>query len=297
MKSSRMLLATLTTLAMLGCVHSASAKPRPSGLVGAVPVGSPGDWVTTSDYPSDALRFQITGVTAFRLYIDTAGKPSRCEIVQSSGFDVLDTATCELILARARFTPARNAAGMPAEGTYSNRVRWVTPEGAGLPIGERLFVMLLSIDEAGKIAACKFEQRYPDGGDSSDEDPCARGMKSSPPQMGLELRGNFKGPLAEVEIESADVFTQTLRERFLAPRPGYEQRALFIHNFTVTSDGKLDKCRFEQQRGSIHLANHFCNEAQNEKYDPPFAAIDKDGAASGLHIMRVLLKTGTPAAP
>ena len=86
-----------------------------------------------------------------------------------------------------------------------------------------------------------------------------------------------------------------MRERVLAPMPGYEQRGLNIHQFTVTSDGKIGQCRYEEQRGSEFLAEDFCKEAQDVVFDPPFSAFDKDGTAKGWSITRVMLKTGKPA--
>jgi len=39
------------------------------------------------------------------------------------------------------------------------------------------------------------------------------------------------------------------------------------------------------------LAIDYCLQARGKNFDPPFSALDKDGVASGWHIMRVLLKT------
>jgi hypothetical protein len=112
-----------------------------------------------------------------------------------------------------------------------------------------------------------------------------------PPALGQEFRGNFQGPSADVEVQLADVFTPALRARVLSAMPDYEQRGLNIYRFTVTSDRKIGQCRYEEQRGSDLLATDFCLAATREIFDPPFSAFDKDGVASGWHIMRVLLKT------
>jgi hypothetical protein len=127
---------------------------------------------------------------------------------------------------------------------------------------------------------------------TSAENLCEQAFNSPPPALGLEFRGNFQGPSADVEIQLADVFTPALRARVLSPMSGYEQRGLNIHRFTVTGDGKLGQCSYEEQRGSVFLATDFCGEAGRQNFDPPFSAFNKDGVASGWHIMRVLLKTG-----
>jgi hypothetical protein len=51
-----------------------------------------------------------------------------CRIVESSGSRLLDLRTCQAMIVRARFTPARDAAGNPAPDTVAARVIWVLPE-------------------------------------------------------------------------------------------------------------------------------------------------------------------------
>lgn len=282
---------SLLALSMLTGVHAAFAKIPASVPVTATPVGSPGDWIGSGDYPATALRFDMTGITVFKLVVDPAGKPTRCDIVESSGFDTLDTATCQRLIANAHFSPARDRAGKPIEGSYSNRVRWVMPPGAQLPVTERFASMLLSIDQTGNLTSCRTVLHVSGETVTPAENPCDQAQKSLPPALGREFRGNFQGPSAEVEVQLADVFTPALRARVLSPVPGYEQRGLNIYRFTVTSDRKVGQCRYEEQRGSDLFAMDFCLAATRENFDPPFSAFDKDGVASGWHIMRVLLKT------
>ncbi|MDR2856441.1 MAG: energy transducer TonB [Novosphingobium sp.] len=282
---------------MLAGACPAFAKPA-SVPVAATPIGSPGDWIGSGDYPAAALRFDMTGVTVFRLGVDTDGKPGRCEIVESSGFDVLDRATCQRLMARARFTPARDRAGGPTEGAYSNRVRWALPDSRRIPDSERFFSMLLSIDQTGKVTSCRIVFHVPaEAAQSAErvqaaEYECKRTLNAQSLAAGLEMRGNFQGPSADVEIQMAIVFTPALRARVLSPKPGYEQRALNIHRFTVTRDGKLARCSYAEQRGSDLFAADVCIQASRDIFDPPFSAFDKDGTASGWRISRVLLKTG-----
>lgn len=94
----------------------------------AVPKGRPGDWATTNDYPSRALREEREGVTGFRVTIGPDGRVTDCQITSSSGHADLDEAACSNIRRRARFTPAKNGEGQPTTGTYSNRIRWVIPK-------------------------------------------------------------------------------------------------------------------------------------------------------------------------
>ncbi|WP_439569161.1 energy transducer TonB [Sphingopyxis sp.] len=90
----------------------------------AEPLGNAGRWVTNNDYPAAAQRQRLEGKTGFRLQIDKEGMVTGCEIIQSSGFAMLDERTCPLVSARAKFTPALDASGAPVATTYSNRVFW-----------------------------------------------------------------------------------------------------------------------------------------------------------------------------
>lgn len=94
---------------------------------GMAPATNPGGWVTNDDYPVSAMREEREGMTGFKLTIGADGLPTGCDIVAPSGHADLDTATCQLIMQRARFTPGRNARGEAVGGTYSNRIRWQIP--------------------------------------------------------------------------------------------------------------------------------------------------------------------------
>jgi TonB family protein len=99
------------------------AHPRPT-----TPLGNPGTWATTNDYPVAALREERGGVVSFRLTVDATGQVSDCTITSSSGSPDLDVVTCALVTQRARFQPATDAKGKNTIGSYSNRVRWIIPD-------------------------------------------------------------------------------------------------------------------------------------------------------------------------
>lgn len=94
----------------------------------ASPKGRPGEWVTTNDYPSRALREEREGTTGFRLTVGPDGRVTNCEVTSSSGSPDLDSATCENLRRRARFNPATDGEGNPTTGSYSSRTRWVIPK-------------------------------------------------------------------------------------------------------------------------------------------------------------------------
>lgn len=106
-----------------------SAPPPPRFTPkSAVPKGNPGNWATTNDYPSRALREERAGVTGFRVTVTTDGRAGSCTVTSSSGSPDLDAATCDNVTRRARFTPAMDGEGNPTTGSYSGRIRWVIPK-------------------------------------------------------------------------------------------------------------------------------------------------------------------------
>jgi len=79
---------------------------------------------SADDYPPDAQMRDEQGTVGVELKIDKRGRVSRCDVVQSSSSKSLDSATCRILQQRARFTPALDSNGRPAEDTYTQRITW-----------------------------------------------------------------------------------------------------------------------------------------------------------------------------
>lgn len=86
-------------------------------------------YVSNADYPDAAIRSEEQGTTRFRLLVGANGKVVDCAITGSSGSSALDSATCRLMKARARFTPAHDSSGNPTVDTVASAIRWVLPDG------------------------------------------------------------------------------------------------------------------------------------------------------------------------
>ncbi len=108
------------------CVVHASEAPQAVGQ--AIAKGAAGDWVTADDYPPSALRNNEAGVTGVKLDIDATGHATDCTVTSSSGFPDLDQTACRLLPRRARFTPAKDAAGNGVTSTYTASVPWRIPK-------------------------------------------------------------------------------------------------------------------------------------------------------------------------
>jgi TonB family protein len=95
--------------------------------VPAEPLGSPGRWATTNDYPLEEMRREIEGTVTFQLKVSAAGVVEKCLVLHSSNVAAFDQLTCKLMMQRARFKPALDAGDQPITSFYVNRVRWQIP--------------------------------------------------------------------------------------------------------------------------------------------------------------------------
>ena len=83
--------------------------------------------VFDSDYPDQAMRENASGTTGMMLLVDQAGTLKDCMVEEASGIATLDAMACGILLERAKFKPALDAAGKPVRSVQHARVRWVMP--------------------------------------------------------------------------------------------------------------------------------------------------------------------------
>ena len=93
---------------------------------GPEPVGRVTQWFNYYDYPSEALRKDLSGAVRFRLDIDETGQITDCTIQSSYSDPAFPETVCKEFTRKGRFTPARNAAGEPVASYWANTVLFVT---------------------------------------------------------------------------------------------------------------------------------------------------------------------------
>ena len=72
-----------------------------------------------TEYPKASLANNEQGTVHYRVKIDRKGVPRQCEVTQSSGFERLDMATCDLLMSRARFSRTQGR-----RSVYDGKVVW-----------------------------------------------------------------------------------------------------------------------------------------------------------------------------
>ena len=72
-----------------------------------------------TEYPKASLANNEQGTVHYRVKIDRRGVPRQCEVTQSSGYERLDLATCDLLMSRARFSRTQGR-----RSVYDGKVIW-----------------------------------------------------------------------------------------------------------------------------------------------------------------------------
>jgi zinc protease len=142
-----------------------------------------GNWITASDYPAPALRLGVEGAVGYRIQVNAAGKPVRCQVILSGG-PALDQPTCDLIMRRSRFAPAVDPSGKAIAGTYAGRVRWTLPPRPVAPFFGRQF----GSKPAFALPPESIVEKTPD----PVEDPAAIGPPADPRVLFGELANGLR---------------------------------------------------------------------------------------------------------
>jgi protein TonB len=103
-------------------------SPEKSPPVRARPIVPLHTLITADDYPAIARRAWEEGTARVTLSVERQGRVDGCTVTASSGSAVLDSATCRLFTARARFHPARDARGRATADLVRAAITWRLPE-------------------------------------------------------------------------------------------------------------------------------------------------------------------------
>ncbi len=146
---------------------------------------------TPSDYPPQAWIEGQEGSVRFEIAVDAAGKPTKCTIIESSEFELLDAKTCEIAMARAEFEPALDLNGDPVAGVHRDYQVWTKREpqfGANMVVD-----VSFSVTEEGDVLNCQVHQLSGEMSEqmrkSFEREPCP-GMKSPRKAVYRDENGN-----------------------------------------------------------------------------------------------------------
>jgi protein TonB len=104
------------------------APPPPRKVSAAAAKGSLIGLFSDEDYPASASAAGASGTAQAQLTVGADGRVTSCNLTRSTGNGALDSATCNILRRRAKFTPARDSNGNPTSDTVMTPpIKWVLP--------------------------------------------------------------------------------------------------------------------------------------------------------------------------
>lgn len=94
-----------------------------NGLGASAPVHVAGA-LTDADYARSGLPRGASGTVLISFRVRRDGSVDQCSTVRSSGYPIIDSATCRLVEQRFRFRPARDSGGNPIDFTLRTDFTW-----------------------------------------------------------------------------------------------------------------------------------------------------------------------------
>ena len=191
----------------LAAVSAPSPARHPTPLKGSVQ-----GLFSADDYPAEALDKNEQGAVGFLLKIDGAGAVTDCTIKTSSGSELLDRRTCEIIKRRARFSPARDRRGRGVPSTFTQRVVWRIEQDLPEPSDPWVSTVTMSYGAGGEALGCSVvlegAKRLQEG--ASPETCTAAPMPEPVRRLGdiaqLVIRRSFAlGPIAVPQFGGDDI--------------------------------------------------------------------------------------------
>lgn len=216
----------------------------------------------TDDYPFEARRKGETGTVAFTAAIDRDGRVTDCTITTSSGSPSLDLATCSIIRSRARFRPARDAAGRAVEDSQSARISWRLPPVEVTPYADKKAAIIFTTGPAGEITNCRTE-----GGVPSPADVCGA-MMSLTRKIIVAGRGRFSFNSRDIVFEDGLLVGGPESARSVGPAEGGSLIMLVAVAIDIDDTGSVTRCLAADGNTDGRLANKLCEESNWAKFVP-----------------------------
>jgi hypothetical protein len=192
------------------------------------------DLIKSSDYPAGSMSRGEEGIAAYELSFKD-GRPAKCSITSSSGFEELDSATCRLVMERSLFDMTTLTKGKWPY--YYNRVRW-SIRAWDQP--RAVYGNITATQSVSRIDPNKIRCQYSDGevGFVSAGSPCIQAAGVPNQQSVVRVTGRWDQadqtliPTLPIAREKAD-FNEVLK----AARAGDKSKFLTVAEMYMTGAG------------------------------------------------------------
>lgn len=227
-----------------GLLYASATAGQP---IEAAPRGDVRGLFRSDDYPSMALRHEEQGGVRARLTVGPDGRVTQCEIAESSGSEHLDSATCDVLIARARFEPGVDEAGEPVSGTYVTptvewRIRQTSQPGAKRLIDtpfDLTAIHLFRFDKRGQLVDCAFRTGAHNA--MSDLSPCSEEARKNALRFGMDLvrEPDYAGTLwATWDVIAPEDMIDDLVATSIDPRTMHRSQSYRVR----LEGGRVEKC-------------------------------------------------------
>jgi TonB family protein len=200
-------------------------------LATATPLGDHGAWISSDDYPIDALQNRVEGDVEAKLEIDRQGKATTCSVVASSGNVSLDDTTCRLLLERARFQPTQRK----ERQYFQTIVKWIIPATL-IPIKLTGFTAFYNFKDGKPIGECAEEVI----GQPDELLPLCEIMDS--PEMMRKFGLNSLAPFSAMQLRMLFGPNGQISSRATGFDEKAQYRVLMKAHFEVHADGIAKNC-------------------------------------------------------
>ena len=96
---------------------------------GGQPIGDAANWLHSGDFPS--TEWHMAAVTRYDLMVDEVGRTVGCTITGPSGSAIIDQVACTSLIARARYSPARDTHGQIVAQAIRGKLEWHPDSDSG----------------------------------------------------------------------------------------------------------------------------------------------------------------------
>ncbi len=253
-------------------VTTAEELQRLRGKLPPVTVGpellNEGEIAAATDYPKEAMAKNQEGTAHARLLIGADGRVQRCGIAQSSGSDSLDTQTCDLFIANAKFRPARGKSGRAVASIYERQMVWLLAGDPPVIVRNQVRRESFIVGPNGEMRDCTPEFRVAaEKWIEGPKEQCAAFADKAGAVL-LAARETSKLHDAHVVLEARAFFDASETMPPVANGPG--DRLVYLRSVTMSFDpsGKRLSCTRGESVGTLDFRADPCADPTFDKLPP-----------------------------
>lgn len=220
----------------------------------------------SENYPFWALQIAEEGTVRVEVQVSASGAARSCRVIESSGSEILDLGTCDLIMGHGRFAPARDHKGSAVAGILTKTVTWDLADIPQMPLIDARTRIVYVIDDKLQVSNCRVEQAPETGFDPrfcAEMRPTAQLMVASAPEA-------FEWDQWQVVLDASQFIGAGTASASVGKGKNQMLFDRSIIRMTVTPEGKIRRCDFIEGRGSpFRSKEQWCSQTMRDAVFTP----------------------------